>query len=359
MMFSQYYLFLILNFYHKVPYIDIYSLSNSHSHKQILKTEPELNVLQNFLDWLSKLQSKHGKPDGIMLLYHEEQNFIPHMVLQAFLKHSLLDEFNKIIKCFLNCNNLAKTYLGDPTYTYLGLSKLSELLSMSKENAKYKKGCARMRARMVFNVALQLVNRDRNPDTQSFENINNLYFILKPFTENIEDHLKTLDTETENLKREETFRPVFINYLENSVQRARALKFRMSLAENGVDLHMLHNMWRDKRQEGIMGILRSLDDFTSKQKAELVGLLDSYFDPRKDVFKPPARVPRARRRLTTDAEQTPETGDGASTVRFKADENETLAKGPKDSGKTMKSSRKRSTADGTAKSSSSTMSSKK
>lgn len=347
--------------YHKVSYKNIYSLSNSQSHKQILKTEPELNVLQNFLEWLSKLQSMHGKPDGIILMYHEVQDYIPHMLLQALRKHSLLDEFKKIIKCFLNCNNLAKTYLGDPTYTYLDLTKLYDLLSMSKENPKDVKGCARMRARMIFNVALQLMNRHRNPDSQSFENINNLYCILKPFTENIEDHLKTLGTETEKLRIEVSFRPVFINYLEHSVQRERALKFRMSLAENGIDLHMCNTMWRDKRQEGLMGILRSLDDFTRKQKVELVGLLDSYFDPRKDIAKPPARVKRARKR-TTDAERTPEMGDSASSAGcIKMDENETLAKSSKDSNlkeQTTISSRKLTPKDAAAKSSSTIFSKK-
>lgn len=338
--------------------------SHSHSCKQVLKTELELNVLQNFLEWLSKLESKHGKPDGIILLYHEEHNFLPHMVLHTFQKYSLLEEFNKVIKCFLNCNNLAKTYLGNQQYTYLGLGKLTTLLSMDKEPSKFKRGCAQVRAKMVFNVALQLMYRDRKPESQSFENINNLYFILKPFTENIEDHLKALDTEVESLKREETFRPVFINYFENSVHRARALKFRMSLAENGFDLHTLQSLWREKRQEGLYVVLRGLDGISSKQKSELVGLLDSYFDPRKDVSKPPTRVVRVRRR-TPETKLALETGDSTSSLESnyecatqqqadKAFLN--MAKGskhsnPKQQGKTTKMSRKYSTTGGVTKSS--------
>lgn len=278
---------------------------------QILRTEPESVVLKNFLEWLSTLESKHGKPDGIILLYHEEYSSMPHMLLHALQKYSLLLEFDKMVKCFLNCSNLAKTYVGDQEYKYLGLSKLSLLLSKSKEPPKYKKGCAQVRARMVFNVALQLMNRDRKSDSQSFENIHNLYLILKPFTESIDEHLKQLYVETETLKRENTFRPLFLHYFENTMHRARATKFRICLSENGYDLHILRALWRDKRQEGLTSALRSLDGLTIKQKSELVDLLDSYFDPRKDICKPPVRCVRQRRR-TQVIEETPETGDYAS-----------------------------------------------
>lgn len=244
---------------------------------------------------------------------------MPHMLLHALQKYSLLLEFNQMIKCFLNSNNLAQTYMGDQDYKYLGLSKLSLLLSKSKEPPKYKKGCARVRARMVFNVALQLLNRDRKSDSQSFENIHNLYFILKPFTESIDEHLKQLYVETENLKRENTFRPLFLHYFENTMHRARAVKFRICLAENGFDLHILRTLWRDKRQEGLTSALRSLDGLTIKQKTELVELLDSYFDPRKDICKPPVRFIRQRRR-TQVTEETTETGDCASSDEYKSED---------------------------------------
>lgn len=276
-------------------------------------------VLKNFLEWLSKLESRHGKPEGIILLYHEEHATMPHMLLHALQKYSLLLEFSKAVTCFLNCNNLAETYMGVQGYTYLGLSKLSLLLSKSREPPKYKKGCARVRARMVFNVALQLMNRDRKSDSQSFENIHNLNLILKPFTESVEEHLKQLHVETENLKRENTFRPLFLHYFENTMHRARAIKFRICLAENGYDLHVLRTLWRDKRQEGLTSALRSLDGLTAKQRIELVELLDSYFDPRKDICKPPVRCIRQRRR-TQVPEETHETGDGASSDGFKSDD---------------------------------------
>ncbi|KAH8416737.1 hypothetical protein KR222_000816, partial [Zaprionus bogoriensis] len=266
---------------------------------KIIKTESEHAVLENFLHWLSTLELKYSRSNGIILLYHEQHHFIPHMLLQALQKYDMLEEFAGLITCFLNGSSLAKTYLGGSDRKYLSLSKLSLLLSKTKAqatNVDKSIGSASVRAKMAFHMVLQLMNRDRKIESHSLEGITNLYSLLKPYSETIEQHLVKLDAEVQILRRENTLRPLFAGYSETAFNRVRANKFRLILAESGFDLRTLHNIWRDTRIDGLTAALRAVAGFTTKQKTEVVELMDCYYDPSKIVIKPPLKFTRIRLR---------------------------------------------------------------
>jgi len=114
-------------------------------------------------------------------------------------------------------------------------------------------GNASVRAKMAFNVALQLSNSDRKPEPESSEALENMFNAIKPFAKLVGSDVQELDTQNENLDRQNSFRPVFLNYFKTTLyHRVRAVKFRIVLAENGFDLNTLSAIWADKRTEGVL-----------------------------------------------------------------------------------------------------------
>lgn len=297
--------------------------------------------MKDFLNWLEQLKAKAGSgSDGIVLLYHEERKFIPYMILESLKKYGLLDRFTKTVKSFANSLNLAKASIGDTNIKNYSLRKLSKLLSKSKEDVtpvstsasvsasgsgsittstaasegtvvdnnsssssnfnekrstkngvKFEReqfdGNASVRAKMAFNVALQLSNADRDSEPGSSEALENLFNALKPFANLVMSDVQELDTQNENLERQNSFRPVFLNYFKTTLyHRVRAVKFRIVLAENGFDLNSLNAIWTDKSTEGLDMALQTIGSLKTEDKTELLELLDSFFDPNKTTIKP-------------------------------------------------------------------------
>lgn len=289
---------------------------------QIIKSKSEVAALKDFLDWLDQLKSKNPNTDGIVLLYHEERKFIPYMILQSLVKYGMLDRFTKTVKSFVNSFNLAKSSIGDTKH--YSLRNLSKILSKAKEdNARVDNdneadsnsssadkhvknglqkerdefdGSASVRAKLTFNVALQLSNLD-STEPESSEALSNLFNALKPFTEAISGDVKELDTQNVHLERQNSFRPVFLNYFKTTLyHRVRAVKFRIVLAENGFDLTTLNDIWTEKRIEGLDAALQGIASLKAEDKNELVELLDSFFDPAKVTIKPIIKPSTIRRR---------------------------------------------------------------
>jgi len=292
-----------------------------HSYsKQIIKSKSEVAALKDFLDWLDQLKSKNPDSDGIVLFYHEERKFIPYMILQSLVKYGMLDRFNKTVKCFVNSFNLTKSSIGDTKH--YSLRNLSKILNKSKEeNAKDSKenvadssankhgkngiqkerdefdGNASVRAKLAYTVALQLSNLNGSHQPESVEALGNLFNALKPFTEPVSGDVKELDTQNLNLERQNSFRPVFLNYFKTTLyHRVRAVKFRIVLAENGFDLTTLNDIWTDKLAAGLDTALKGISNLKDEDRTELVELLDSFFDPEKATIKPVVKPNTVRRR---------------------------------------------------------------
>ncbi|KAL7735082.1 hypothetical protein ACLKA6_002049 [Drosophila palustris] len=314
---------------HQVRVISIgfFRMLKSMQTYKIIKSKSEVAALKDFLDWLDELKSKNPDADGIVLFYHEERKFIPYMILQSLVKYGMLDRFNATVKSFVNSFNLAKTSIGDTKH--YSLRNLSKILTKTKEenqenvaetnnnnnnNKRIKNGLqkerdefdgnASVRAKLAYTVALQLSNLD-NPHElmpESVEALGNLFKALKPFTEPISGDVKELDTQNLNLERQNSFRPVFLNYFKTTLyHRVRAVKFRIVLAENGFDLTTLNDIWTDKHAAGLDTALQGIANLKGEDRTELVELLDSFFDPNKVTIKPIVKPNTVRRRNKRNA----------------------------------------------------------
>ncbi|KAH8372820.1 hypothetical protein KR009_005387 [Drosophila setifemur] len=335
---------------HQVRVISIgfYRMLKSMQTYKIIKSKSEIAALKDFLNWLEQLNSKTAGSDGIVLLYHEERKFIPYMILEALKKYGLLDRFTKTVKSFANSLNLAKASIGDANVKHYSLRKLSKILSKAKEDASTGSGSASesnmadsnsssnindkrspkngipferdqfdgnasVRAKLAFNVALQLVNSARKAEPESSEELVNLFNALKPFAKLVGSDIQELDTQNENLERQNSFRPVFLNYFKTTLyHRVRAVKFRIVLAENGFDLNSLNAIWTDKRTEGLDLALQSIDSLKIEDKTELLELLDSFFDPNKTTIKPVVKSNNRRRNRRASG---PQAKNGAASSR--------------------------------------------
>ncbi|KAH8369720.1 hypothetical protein KR093_000682 [Drosophila rubida] len=334
---------------HQVRVISIgfFRMLKSMQTYKIIKSKSEVAALKDFLDWLDQLKAKNPDTDGIVLFYHEERKFIPYMILQSLVKYGMLDRFNKTVKSFVNSFNLAKSSIGDTKH--YSLRNLAKILAKAKEeNTKDKNenvadsnsgasttnskriknvvqkerdefdGNASVRAKLAYTVALQLSNSDESGEPDS---VGNLFNALKPFTEPISGDVKELDTQNLNLERQNSFRPVFLNYFKTTLyHRVRAVKFRIVLAENGFDLTTLNDIWTDKRASGLDAALQGIAHLKAEDKAELVELLDSFFDPNKVTIKPVIKHSTVRRRnkRNTLAQKSGSHGSHSASEEFGA-----------------------------------------
>ncbi|ALC41514.1 exu [Drosophila busckii] len=309
---------------HQVRVISIgfFRMLKSMQTYKIIKSKSEVAALKDFLDWLDQLKAKNPDADGIVLLYHEERKFIPYMILQSLVKYGMLDRFTKTVKSFVNSINLARSTVGDSKH--YSLRNLSKILSKAKEeNVKVTSdyiadsttsidkrgkngiqrereefdGSASVRAKLAFNVAMQLTNSGTAEEPDSSDALKNLFEALQPYAEPLGCDIKELDTQNVNLERQNSFRPVFLNYFKTTLyHRVRAVKFRIVLAESGFDLTTLNDIWTDKRSAGLDAALESIPNLKTEDKTELVELLDSFFDPNKVTIKPVCKPSTIRRR---------------------------------------------------------------
>lgn len=301
------------------------------------------------MDWLEALKAKDSTSQGIVLVYHEERKFIPYMILESLKKYNLLDRFLNTVKSFVNGLNLAKANANDALQHYT-LRKLSKVLSApnktnennivisstndatkvgdatgsqqqkqeqqeqspqksanainNKQNGYNNQqqdrelfdGNASVRAKLAYEVALQLSTQECKQPLDASVAAEKLLTALYPYAQPINCDLNELQTQNENLERQNSFRPVFLNYFKTTLyHRVRAVKFRIILAEQGYDLATLSAIWSEKEKNGLVEILQVIDELKAEDKAELADLFDSYFDPAKTTIKPVVKNNNRRR----------------------------------------------------------------
>ncbi|SPP78903.1 blast:Maternal protein exuperantia-1 [Drosophila guanche] len=135
-----------------------------------------------------------------------------------------------------------------------------------------------------------MVYNERKSEPESWEAVINLFNAVKPFAQLVSTDVKELETQNENLGRQNSFRPLFLN-------RVRAVKFRIVLAENGFTLDSLNAIWTEKGKEGLDLALAAIDTLKDEKKTELLGLLDSFYDPSKVAIKPSIMPNSSRHRV--------------------------------------------------------------
>uniref|UniRef100_A0A1A9WJN4 Uncharacterized protein n=1 Tax=Glossina brevipalpis TaxID=37001 RepID=A0A1A9WJN4_9MUSC len=323
---------------HQVRVISIgfYRMLKSMQTYKIIKSKSEIAALKDFLDWLEALKSRDINSQGIILLYHEDRKFIPYMILESLKKYNLLDRFLHTVKSFANGLNLAKASANDSPQHYT-LRKLSKILKtgsssnnknneMNNNNAniensnnasdinqhqknksngnnnnnnnvrEFFEGNASVRAKLAYEVASYLSNQDSKEPFGSSNAVDKMLNALRNYAKPIECDLNELQTQNENLERQNSFRPVFLNYFKTTIyHRVRAVKFRIILAEHGYDLTTLNAIWSDKKRDGLVEVLQVIDELKVNDKTELADLFDSYFDPNKITIKPVVKNNNRRR----------------------------------------------------------------
>ncbi|XP_004526486.1 maternal protein exuperantia [Ceratitis capitata] len=322
---------------HQVRVISIgfYRMLKSTQTYKIIKSKSEIAALKDFLDWLEALKAKDAASQGIILVYHEERKFIPYMILESLKKYNLLDRFLNSVKSFANGLTLAKANVNESLQHY-SLRKLSKVLSTKSEgenkntgdgaeiinvisantnNASQSPqkslnniksataherelfdGNASVRAKLAFEVALQLSNQENKAPIDSTDAYDKMLSDIQAYAPPVECDLNELQTQNENLERQNSFRPVFLNYFKTTLyHRVRAVKFRIILAEQGFDLQTLNEIWSEKRKDGLAEILQVIEELKTEDKTELADLFDSYFDPEKTTIKPIVKISNRRR----------------------------------------------------------------
>ncbi|XP_002133950.2 maternal protein exuperantia-2 [Drosophila pseudoobscura] len=307
----------------RVISIGFYRMLKSMQTYKIIKSKSEVAALMDFLNWLETLLAKQPNKEGIVMLYHDDRKFIPYMILEALKKYSLIDRFNRSVKAFANTCPMAKTFLGKHGIKNCGLRKLSMLLAKSKDGNSTKEdehenpegnssitdnsghknqkqgafeGSANVRAKMVYEMALQLIESESTESPESFESPESsesseaevkLLNAVRPFSQLLSSTILELKDQNHSLGRQNSFRPVFLNYFRTTLNyRVRAVKYRIALAEHGFTLKSLKAIWSDKRKPGLELVLTAIDSLKTEETAELLDLLDSYYDPSKTTIKP-------------------------------------------------------------------------
>uniref|UniRef100_A0A1I8P1I6 Uncharacterized protein n=1 Tax=Stomoxys calcitrans TaxID=35570 RepID=A0A1I8P1I6_STOCA len=338
---------------HQVRVISIgfYRMLKSMQTYKIIKSKSEIAALRDFLDWLEALKAKDTNSQGIILLYHEERKFIPYMILESLKKYNLLDRFLVTVKSFANGLNLAKANANESLQHYT-LRKLSKFLKTNNINNnnnvesnnnntaiassttakgeaaaavagqnpqqqqqqpkvtnqnKYSTNnerepfdsSASVRAKLAYEVALHLSNQDSKDSLDSPIASSKLLAAINPYAQPIQSDLNELQTQNKNMERQNSFRPVFLNYFKTTLyHRVRAVKFRIFLAEHGYDLQTLNAIWTEKKRDGLVEVLQVMEELKDEDKTELADLFDSYYDPAKTTIKPIVKSinrPRNRR----------------------------------------------------------------
>ena len=254
------------------------------------------------------------------------------MILESLKKYNLLDRFLNTVKSFANGLNLAKIN-ADESLQHYTLRKLAKHLKNNcnieqnnnviapstadagrsestsdqkiqkqkfRDNANQERdvfdGNASVRAKLAYDVALHLSNQDSKEALNSTNAIDKMLTALQPFAQPIECDLNELQTQNENLERQNSFRPVFLNYFKSTLyHRVRAVRFRIILAEHSYDLQTLNAIWSEKKKDGISEVLQTIEDLKTEEKTELVDLFDSFFDPSKTTIKPVIKTNNRRR----------------------------------------------------------------
>lgn len=104
-----------------------------------------------------------------------------------------------------------------------------------------------------------------------------------------------LDEQENILKRQNSLRPVFLQYFKTTIyHRVKAVTYRRLLAEYGHDFESLYKIWTEKKREGLEEVISKITELKEEERTELVELLDCHYDPDKQQLKPV--VKRIRRR---------------------------------------------------------------
>lgn len=288
----------------RVITIGFYRMLKCMQTYKVVKSKSEVAALKDFLHWIENLKRSDKDSSGVILIYHEERKFVPYMILEAMNKYNMLDRFLETVKSFANGYELAKAKCAS-SVKFFTLRQLSKILLNNDDNSKEKEqfeGSASVRAKLAFEIANHLAKSEQQ-DLEPERDMDNMVNVVYEYSSPISQELEELQIQNRNLERQNSFRPVFLQYFKTTLyHRVKAVKFRIILAENGHDFESLKTIWTEKRKEGLAEVIQAIDELKSDEKDELIELLDCHFDPVKQPVKPVVKRSKRRVRRTKNKE---------------------------------------------------------
>lgn len=158
--------------------------------------------------------------DGIIFVYHEQQKFIPHMLIESMKKYRLFERFEKTVKSFVNGYDLATEKQGGEGIKYLTLSQNRRIqmdkLGLQQNEPEEFEGCAATRSKLSYQIVKWMAHEGEKKDVtpEEMEKIMNEFIRSK--AKPISSELQEITEQEECIKRQSSLRDVFRNYFQAS-----------------------------------------------------------------------------------------------------------------------------------------------
>ncbi|GAB0092578.1 Maternal protein exuperantia [Sergentomyia squamirostris] len=310
----------------RVITIGFFRMLKSMQTYKVMKTKPEYAALVDFLQWLESQKATIPNCKGVILLYYEQRNFVPYMLLEAVKKYDMLERFKNVVTGFANMFSMAKMEYGK-SLKYFTLREMAKVSLSSQDDYKNAfEGSAKIRSRLTYEITHYLANKPPKTEAESDANVEApeadgasaaavqsdpkpeseskaeevprteqqkdavFYEVIVALSTSVEENLKELDGQQTILDRQNSLRSVFINYFKTTLyHRVKGVTYRRVLAEQGFDMDTLQDIWTREKFEGIKQAVDSLEELKDEEKSELIQLLDCHFDPEKAPVKPIVR----------------------------------------------------------------------
>ncbi|XP_057323152.1 maternal protein exuperantia isoform X1 [Microplitis mediator] len=269
----------------KIVTVGKYRIMKNSKTNKVLKTKSEISALHDFLTWLETVQG--DAKDGVILVHHEPRKVIPSLVLSSLMKYKLLDRFKTTVKGFINGFEVASCKCAN-TLQAFSLRTLSRVLLNQKEDMELDN--ATIRARLALQIIQHLSNGEENAPTTEGKGDSEAASeatveFVREFVEPVESEEDEYEVLKQVLERQFTLKPIFKPLMEiTRRERQHATPLRRLLAEAGIDYEQLKNVWASDKMKAMEQLIKDkLTKATDKEKSDLLDILESHFDPEKEL----------------------------------------------------------------------------
>jgi maternal-effect protein exuperantia len=290
----------------RVITVGFFRMLKSMQTYRVVKTKTEIAVLKDFLDWLEQLRKDDPASKGIILIHHEQRKFVPYMLLEALQKYDLVPRFMESVKSFADGFALSLEKCGIPAkyFSIIQTAEIYKLVDTSSKDKEEFDGCARIRAKLAYQIVEHIAKGDDGASVDDETAAKKMNELVVKRASPIQSHFNALDDQNKCMERQNSMRPIFVNYFKVTLyHRVRGVTFRRVLADHGYDLEKLKNVWEEKKKEGFVEIVSSINDLKEDDQTELIDILEHHFDPEKKSILPVIKRNRSKRRQSVNQKE--------------------------------------------------------
>lgn len=246
--------------------------------KKVLKTTNAHSATMEFLEWLEKTCNRQSK-SGIILIYHENDKFIPSAFINTLEDFNLTDRFSKTVKGFVNCYDFSANKFSDVFVSH-DLEILSMVL-LDRANADVSK--ANYRARLAYKIIEHLCSGG-STYVKIGSDSPNAYVIkeILPFVTSVEDERSTLNKLRNRIAKQNRLKPIFRGLLLWSMptpERQYNAKLRSYLVDAEIEYQTLEELWGQEGKNGIETLFgRKLATVPKRDRVRLSQLIIDHFE---------------------------------------------------------------------------------